>query len=230
MKLARQLTVNAIERQVIEDRVLLDLNAPGKAIFTMINEGGPVEANQLVTFDVGYTSQAAMQRLFIGVVLKVMPVGNKRVKIFCKELSHALAFDVPLDLRHVTFRQVATDIFNKTGLLFAVPDGLEYNHKVPNFYNVGSGFNAVASLARVFDIKDFICQQQAGVVYVGAWDLSRWASIDDLPIPIKVFNEHGTDSAKVAAIPQLRPGMRINGRRLMKIDFAANHMGLTWKT
>lgn len=209
--------------------MVLDLFSPGRAEFNVV-AGEAIVANQLVTFDIGYSHQSAMQRWFIGVTEKVVPVGNKQVKVFCRELSSALSHPLPLNLRHVSLRDVLAEINTITGLNFATPDKDYSTTKVANFFNIGSGYQAMALLGRVFKIPDFIWQQQAGVVYVGSWADSRWATIKNMAIPANLFAGHSANErAEIAAIPLLRPGIRVSGNRITSIEFTQNKMTLSWK-
>lgn len=229
MKLNRALTINQSPRQIITERIMLDLFSPGRAEFTVV-AADAIKPNQLVTFDMGYSQQAAMQRWFIGMTETVVPVGNKQVKVFCRELSSALSRALPLNLRHVSLREVLAAINTITGLNFATPDQSYSTTKVANFFNVGSGYQAMALLGRVFKIPDFIWQQQAGVIYVGSWADSRWASIKNMAIPADLFaGQSANERAELAAIPILRPGMRVAGNRITSIDFQQNKMTLSWK-
>lgn len=229
MRLNRVLTINNIKRDLVDDHIVLDLAAPGRAEFTIVSDEETVNKNQLVTFDFGYSSQDEMQRWFIGVTDQVVTTGDKRVKIFCRELSSVLSHTLPLSLRHVSLRDVLKAINSMTGLNFSTPDQDYATHKVANFYNLGTGYQAMAALESVFDIPDFIWQQQSGVIYVGSWADSRWASVKNMLLPENLFIEHSAqNSAKVAAFPSYRPGIRINGKRINIIEFAGNHMVLKW--
>lgn len=229
MRLNRVLTINNTKRDLVDERIALDLLAPGRAEFTIVGDDNTILQNQLVTYDLGYSSQDALQRWFIGVTDKVVQTGDKRVKIFCRELSSVLSHTLPLSLRHVSLRDVLKAINNMTGLNFSTPAQDYATCKVANFYNLGSGYQAMVALERVFNIPDFIWQQQSGVIYVGSWTDSRWASVKNMQLPENFFIEHtAQNSAKVAAFPAFRPGIRINGKRINIIEFSGNQMVLKW--
>lgn len=229
MRLNRVLTINNIKRDLVDERIALDLSAPGRAEFTIVGDDNAISQNQLVTFDLGYSSQDALQRWFIGITEQIVQTGDKRVKIFCRELSSVLAHTLPLSLRHVSLRDVLKAINDITGVNFSTPDKDYASRKVANFYNLGTGYQAMAALDKVFNIPDFIWQQQSGVIYVGSWADSRWASVKNMLLPENLFIEHSAqNSAKVAAFPSYRPGIRINGKRINIIEFAGNHMVLKW--
>ena len=230
MKLNRIITVDKIKRTLIDERIILDLYSPGRAQFTVMSDDNVIEKNKLVTFDLGYSTQEKMQRWFIGLTEKVVSVGDKRIKIFCREMSSVLSNPLPLNLRHVNAREVVEEINRITGLNFSMPDKPYSFNKVANFYNIGSGYQALESMGRVFKIPDYIWQQQSGVVYVGSWADSRWAEIKNMMIPEKLFDGHSAnESASIAAIPLLRPGMRVRGNRLTSIEFKKNNMTVSWK-
>ena len=229
MRLVRQLQVAGKSLHVIDEKVKLDLAAPGRAIFT-VAEPGNISSNQLVVFELGYAGRE-LQRWFIGYVEKVVPVGNARAKLFCRQLSAVLANKLPLDLRHVSLRDVLTKINQDTGLNFATPDQDYAKRQVANFYNLGTGYQAMNMLGRVFNIPDFIWQQQGnGVIYVGSWADSRWSQVKNIVLPANMFDQvQANNQARLPAMPQLRPGLRLNGKRLTEITFQQNHMDLIWK-
>jgi hypothetical protein len=229
MRLNRVLTINNIKRDLVDERSVLDLAAPGRAEFTIVGDDNTILQNQLVTFDLGYSSQDTLQRWFIGITEQIVQTADKRVKIFCRELSSVLSHTLPLNLRHVSLRDVLKAINTMTGLNFSTPDQDYTTRKVANFYNLGTGYQAMAALENVFNIPDFIWQQQSGVIYVGSWADSRWANVKNMLLPENLFVEHSAqNSAKVAAFPSYRPGIRINGKRINIIEFSGNHMVLKW--
>ena len=198
-------------------------------MFTVVTSE-KVAINQLVALELGYAHQDALQRVFIGFVEKVTPVGTQRAKLVCRELSAALFNRLPLDLRHVSGREVLARINELTGLNFATPNEKYATKKVANFFNLGNGYQAMNMIGRVFNVPDYIWQQQGnGVIYVGSWAQSRWAKLKNLVLPEKLFDQQeASNSAQVATIPQLRPGMRVNGHRITQITFKGNNMVLAW--
>jgi len=229
MKLNRQLNIDNTPYQVVEDRVLLDLDSPGRAQFLIDAGDKPVAEQQIVSFTLGYAKHDTMQRVFFGFIEAVNTL-DRRQKLFCRELSAALFAPLRLDLRHVTMQDVIGEIHNKTGLTFSVGEGEYSAKKVANFYNLGNGYQAMQSMQRVFGIQDYFWQQQGhGVIYAGSWQDSRYA---DKPIELgsEMFTEHlSNNSAKLVAIPALRPGVKLNGNIVTQVDFSGNQMVVTWK-
>lgn len=229
MKLGRVLTIGDKTYPLIEERVLLALNAAGRAQF-MIDAGGDTIAPYTpIALDIGYTQHATMSRLFLGYIEQVVKVDTRRVRLFCRELSAVLQASLPLNLRHPTLKDVLTAVHARMALNFSIPEQKYSTTKVPHFSNLGNGYQAIDTLGRVFSIDDFIWQQQGGgVVYAGSWADSRWNG-REVAFPETMFKAHlSSQSAEIAAVPELRPGAVINGKRLTKVEFAANSMMLTW--
>lgn len=229
MKLHKVLTVGGTEYPLAKDEVRLDLRSPGRATFT-VTADEPLRG--LVTLDIGYNA-GALQRHFIGHVERCTTAAAGRQVMFCRELTSVLAQQLPLSLRHVDLHQVLAEVASKTGLRFRVPEQPYARTKAPYFYNLAAGFQAMDSLARVFTIPDFIWQQQGnGEVYVGSWADSYWGAREVLELPQELFdNYQGNQGAMVAALPGLRPGMKINnGERITSVTLAQTQMAIRWKT
>lgn len=229
MKLNKVLTVDGQQRLIVQDEVRLDLLTPGRATF-IVRSDMPLKG--LVTLDVGY-NQDELQRHFIGHVERCTTGSSQEQVLFCRELTSVLAMPLPLNLRHVDLQQVLLEISARTGLRFRAADAPYARVKVPYFYSLASGFQAMDSLAQVFTIPDFIWQQQGnGEVYVGSWRDSYWGQRNPLPLPPSMFEAfHGNQSATLAALPGLRPGMPINmGDRITAVTLAGTKMSIKWKT
>lgn len=229
MRLNKSIMVDSVRRQLVDERIVLDLHAPGRAQFTVMADDSPINVNALVVFDAGYAHQDSLSRFFIGLVDKAVELDSRR-RLFCRELSATLSLPLPLSLRHVSMKQVLTEITDLTGLQFSSPDVDYATRKAANFVNLGSGYLAIDRLAQVFEIDDFIWQQQgSAVIFAGSWQDSRWALMDDIEIPREFYDQaSANESARIAAMPQLRPGMRVNGNRLQSIEFQGSHMVLAW--
>ncbi|MCO7620783.1 hypothetical protein [Pseudomonas guariconensis] len=229
MKLHQVLTVGGISRDLVKADVRLELRNPGRATFTVQAE---VPLSGLVTFDLGYNDKP-LQRHFIGYVERSTAANAKQQVLFCRELAAILAKPLPMNLRHVDLRGVLEEISNQTGLRFRVPDRPYAATRAPFFYSLATGFQAMESLAQVFNIPDFIWQQQGdGEVFVGSWSDSYFGVRPALQLPIELFDDYqGNQSAMIAALPGLRPGASINqGERVTQVALAGNQMAIRWKT
>ncbi|MGB4488667.1 MAG: hypothetical protein WBI95_24655 [Pseudomonas veronii] len=229
MKLHKILSINGAPVALIKDDVRLDLKSPGRATFT-IQSNGPVRG--LVTLDIGY-NESTLQRHFIGYVERCTAANSVQQVLFCREMAAILAKPLPLNLRHVDLRAVLTEISQHTGLRFRVPTQAYASVKAPFFYSLAAGYQAMDSMARVFNIPDFIWQQQGdGEVFVGSWADSFFGVRAPLQLPAELFDGYqGNQSAMIAVLPGLRPGATINqGERITSVALVDNQMAIRWTT
>lgn len=229
MKLHQVLTVGGVGYDLVKSDVRLELRNPGRATFTVL-AGAPLKG--LVTFDLGYNDKP-LQRHFIGYVERSTAANAKQQVLFCRELTAIFAKPLPMNLRHVDLRGVLEHVSQETGLRFRVPDQSYATTRAPFFYSLAAGFQAMESLAQVFNIPDFIWQQQGdGEVFVGSWPDSYFGVRPALQLPVELFDHYqGNQSATIAALPGLRPGATINqGERVTHVALAGNQMGIRWKT
>lgn len=228
MKLIRRLSIGGTEYPVIEDRVILELSAIGRAEFTINSNGADIANKSAVSFSVGYSQHDGLQQIFEGYIEDVTKVDAKKVHIFCREWLGALAYSIPLSLRHPDMKEVLGIVTEKTGIQFSVPDEDYATKKIPNFVNIGSGLHLLKAIGEVFEVDDFIYQQQGdGVVYVGSWQHCRWNG-RDVDIEDHHFDEQiSNKSARLAISPVLRPAVVLNGKRLKSIEYSGNFMTVT---
>ena len=229
MKLHKILSINGERVELVKDDVRLDLKSPGRATFT-IQAQAPVRG--LVTLDIGY-NERTLQRHFIGYVERCTAANRVEQVLYCREMAAILAKPLPLNLRHVDLRDVLTEISQHTGLRFRVPEHAYASVKAPFFYSLAAGYQALDSMARVFNIPDFIWQQQGdGEVFVGSWADSFFGVRAPLQLPAELFDGYqGNQSAMIAALPGLRPGASINhGERITSVALVDNQMAIRWTT
>ncbi|WP_339531540.1 hypothetical protein [Pseudomonas mucidolens] len=229
MKLHKVLAINGVPYVLVKNEVRLDTKSPGRATFTI---QAPAQVKGLVTLDIGY-NDSTLQRHFIGYVERSTTASTSQQVLFCRELAAILANPLPLNLRHVDLRAVLVEISKHTGLRFRVPEQPYAGVKAPFFYSLAAGYQAMDSLARVFNIPDFIWQQQGdGEVFVGCWADSFFGVRSPLQLPVELFDDYqGNQSAMIAALPGLRPGATINhGERITSVALVDNQMAIRWTT
>ncbi|WP_431078090.1 hypothetical protein [Pseudomonas siliginis] len=229
MKLHKVLTIGGVVYPVVKDDIRLELAGPGRATFTI---QAAATLKGLVTLDVGY-NESMLQRHFIGYVETSTAVNSTEQVLFCREVAAILAQPLPMNLRHVHLQAVLEEISNKTGLRFRVPDRPYAQVKVPYFYSLATGYQAMQSMASVFGIADFVWQQQGdGEMFVGSWADSFFGARSPLQLPAELFDGYqGNQSAMIAALPGLRPGASINqGERITSVTLTGNQMAIRWKT
>ncbi|WP_419237913.1 hypothetical protein ACN08P_11140 [Photobacterium leiognathi subsp. mandapamensis] len=217
--------LGAKNTKVESHRIMFNENTPGRATLTV--EGNP-DPNTMVAVDLGWGDN--ISRVFLGYIEKVQPADNGWSSIFCRELSAILFKPLNVTLRHPTLMQVLEEVTNQTGLQFVVPDKAYSKTAIPCFYSDGNGYRVLDELAQAFSIDDLFWQQQGnGQVFVGEWQDSYWAS-RPITIPQEMMTKHtASRSAKVPAIPRLKPGVVANGLRLSAVEFEGTEVKMTWK-
>lgn len=221
-------SINGQPFDLVHHDVRLNLCNPGRASLT-IKAQAPVRG--LVTVDLGYNDKP-LQQHFVGYIERCTSASPHEQILFCRELAAILSYPLHLALRHVDLSAVVAEVSRLTGLRFRVPDAAYSKIRTPYFYSLGTGFQAIASLAQVFSIPDFIWHQQGdGEVYVGSWADSFWGRRPALQLPVELLdNYHFNQSAEVAALPGLRPGALINqGQRITSVTLTGAQMALKWK-
>ncbi|PKG15209.1 hypothetical protein, partial [Pseudomonas aeruginosa] len=152
--------------------------------------------------------------------------------LFCRALAAVLAQPLPMGLRHVDLRDVLEDVSRQTGLTFRVPAADYARTKAPYFYSLAAGYQAMDSLARVFQISDFIWHQQGnGEVYAGSWADSYWGARAPILLETELFDSYqGKQSAVVAALAGMGRGATINqGERITSVTLTGTQMAIKWK-
>lgn len=213
---------------LVQHDVRLELRAPGRASFTIKS---PTAQRGLVTLDLGY-NEKPLHRHFVGYVEHCTTANSQEQVLFCREVAAVLDHPLPMALRHVDLRAVLVEVSRVTGLRFRVPDAPYARVRVPYFYSLGCGVQAMDSLAQVFNIPDFIWHQQGdGEVFVGSWADSYWGVRPALQLPVELFDSYQSNqSAEIAALPGLRPGAMINqGQRITAVTLTGTQMVLKWK-
>ncbi len=224
MKLSKRLTVGTDVLVLTDYRLVLELSSAGRGTFEV---KGDVKLGQIVAFDIGYNNK--LQRYFSGYITKTTPSSMGMHRIVVRELSSLLAEHWPINIRHATFRQVIKQLAEDTGLSFVIPDDVIYlDIKVPNFTSQGTGYQLLASLRGVFGINDCIWYQQPdGQIYVGSYQDSRWPS-KPLEINQGFSKKQFGNSWQLMAMPAMRPGAKVNGKRVKQVELADDSMTITW--
>ncbi len=210
--------------KVKSHRIVFSENTPGRCELSV--EGNP-EPNTLIAIDLGWGDD--ITRVFLGYIERVQPSEKGWSKVFCRELAAILYKPLNIILRHPTLMQLLSEVTNKTGLQFVVPEKAYSKTAIPCFYSDGNGYRIIDELAQAFSIDDLFWQQQGnGQVYVGSWIDSFWA---DKPITLPnalMTNHTANKSVKIPAIPKLKPGVLVNGLRLVGLEFEGTEAKLTW--
>lgn len=227
MKLNKRISINGEVRKLAKEQIVLELNAGARATFVV---EGEVATGSLVTFDIGY--QSDYQVYFDGFVSRAQPAQNGYTKVIARERSGLLAARYPVSIQHPTASEVLEQLSFDTGLSFVFADGAEYmTTRIVNFTSQGTGYQLLDNLGRAFQIEDFCWYQQTdGNIFVGSFADSRWETrAIDIPDTL-TSSQMGGQSMKVSAIPSIRPGAIINGKRITEVHFENTEVTLYWKS
>jgi hypothetical protein len=225
MKLRKTLYINGEPVKLVEEDVTLSLYSPGRATF-QVQSASSLEG--LVRLDVGYSTQDKDQVFFIGVIRESQTVDSGQQRLRCRELSCVLYNQLHAALRHPTLKDVVQWYSDATGLRFVVPDKPYADRRTPAFYTFGDGFHGLNSLGGIFGITDYIWQQQGdGSVFVGSWADSRWATRPVTIAESRFTKVTATGGKKGPVMPQLRPGILLNGQYLDSVQLTGHDMVIT---
>jgi hypothetical protein len=223
-RLTKVLTINGkAVKNIVNDNTTLGLFITGRATFTVVCDEEP---QGLVELHIGYSVNNPTP-YFLGVI-ESKHQANGQWFITCRELLGALSFQTSIAIRHATAEQVLNKL-SELGVEFVTPNAQYITTKAPCFYHNGTGLSVLQQIGKVFNIEDFIYQQRPdGKIYVGSWHDSGWAKseiTDFAEHPIKVKN---STSGELIAIPNIRPGLKLNGRYITQVNLSGNKQVLTW--
>ncbi len=219
MKLLEKLTIGGTNYRIIERDVYLELSNAGRATFRVEAKSKP---SGLVHYQCGYGGHNTHD-FFLGYIERAQPESNKSYTIYCRELCGGLSQTSHISLRNCLITDVIRDISTATHVQFA---DISPDKQVPRYASHGDGFNALRNIGRVFGLNDFVFYQQIdGLLWMGEWQQSAYAKPDRV-IDQRFFTRQTPDSSILPAIPVLRPGMLINGRRLLSHRLTQDHQSL----
>lgn len=216
MKLDERITIGGTDYRLISRDIVLELSGSGRATFRVESKTQP---RGQVSYQCGY-ARHRFHPFFIGYIDRAQAESNKSWTLHCRELIHGLTKPGQVNLRDCLITDVTADLTTATLVKFA---NISPGTNAPRFASHGDGFNALRSIARVFRVPDFVCwQQNDGLVWLGDWKTSAYAN-PDRQIDPRFFTRQTPESAILPAMPVLRPGMLINGRRIQSHRLTQDH-------
>ena len=222
MKLDERISIGGASYRLIHRDLMLVLSDAGRATFRVESKTKPTG---VVLYQCGY-ARHTFHDYFRGYIDRVQQESNKSWTLHCREFAHGLIQTANISLRQCLITDVLRDVTNATRVQFAAVDP---GKQVPRYASQGEGFNALRNIARVFAVSDFVFYQQTdGLIWLGEWQTSAYATPDRV-IDERFFTRRTPDSAVLPAMPKLRPGMLINGKRLHSHRLTQQHESfLTW--
>ncbi|HBM2908075.1 TPA: hypothetical protein LVL19_003582 [Klebsiella michiganensis] len=227
MKPTITLKIGTDAAAVADYHLILSLSGCGRGFVTA--QAGRDCTGELVRLNLGMGS--SVWRWFVGYVERCGPAENGWKRLYVRELASALEKSYPLSLQHPTMTDVCDDLGAKSGIQFILPDADYTRTPIPHFKSPGSGCRAVESLAGAFSVPDFVWYQLPdGTVYAGSYADSRFAE-KPVDIPEALFKSGaGGNSAQLALIPSIRPGVIVNNQRIVTVEVKNGDMTLQWVT
>jgi hypothetical protein len=222
MKLHKRLTINGAEVPLVSENIQLNHDRPGRAIF-QVQAQSPLQGR--ITFAAGWDWADRLTRIFTGDIERSTTVDAHQQRLFCREVSARLDAILPVALRHPTLQDVLAAYAARTGLSFITPPRPYASVRVPYFGALGTGYQALDSLGAVFGIAEYMWQTQGdGQIFAGSWQDSRWPALA-AHVPEEAFGQAGANGGQVMpAVPAMRPGAVLNGRRVQTVRFFGHQM------
>ena len=223
-RLTKNLTIGGkAVTNIVDDKVQLDLFSTGRATFVVVCEDEP---KGLVELQIGYKVDT-LTPYFLGAI-EAKHFANGQWFLTCRELIGALSFPTPMALRFASASDVLKAL-ESTGFKFVYGEHDYMQSKVPCFYHQGDGISALRQLGKVFNIPDYIFQQRPdGLIYVGSWHDSPWATTPVDNFAEHIINTKSTNTGEMMAVPQLRPGLKLNNRFIIETTLLGNKQKITW--
>ncbi|WP_102794310.1 hypothetical protein [Bowmanella denitrificans] len=225
MKINKRLVIDGQLVDLVEDSLTTGLNAPGKARFVIQSEQN---VTGFVEYSQGFGQQQKLTRDFTGLVTTCTELVKGKWLVIAREFTYVLETHMPLALRHVDLAQVLAEITAIAGITFVIPDAPYTKTKLPYFYHVGSGLQALQAIGVAFSIPDYIWQQQGdGKCYVGGFADSYWQGKNLQVLPNEVQRIESQHMV-MQLLPGLRPGVQVNGKRITEVSHAGSYTTVRW--
>lgn len=223
MKLSHHLFVGGKEYRVIDRSVSLVLSGVGRAKFKVAAASRP---KGLVVFSTGF-QRHRMHDFFMGFICAAHQDGAAWV-LECRELIDGLTQPAAISLRQCRVADVVRDIQTATLVRFSSAD---FGSQRPRFASHASGIHALRMIPKVFGVADFeFWQQTDGKIWLGEWQTAEEKYTTNRSIDPKFFSQAAGDSAVLPALPVLRPGMQVNGRRIAGVKLVKHETHIRWKS
>lgn len=207
MIIVKKLFLNGKQVKIVSDSVVLDLTAPGRAIFSVISE--TAESGSLTEYHVGTDGTAALW--FSGYAESCRRIDRQQVRLVVREYSAILARRWPLAQRNTSARRVLGELNSKTGIAFrlGVSSTSWADTPIAYFINTGNGYEILDLIGKHLKIKDYVwLNQPDGSVFIGSG--SELAGADKILVfPESFFTNLSGTGADCPCLPALRPGRRL---------------------
>lgn len=225
MKPINRLYLSGDETHLVDVKMVLELSQCGRGFITAKTDTD--YTGKLVRLDIGYTD--LLLRYFTGYVERSQPSQNGFQKLFVRELVGVFDRMWPCSFQHPTLKQITDYLKEHSGLHFVLPDAEYVNTPIPHYTHNGTGYQLLNSLGKVFNIRDYVWYQTPdGDVFVGSWADSFWKDKE-----VEIDNQFSSEQRAgnqmtIPMVQSLRPGVKVNNKRLERVALDNDNMTLTW--
>lgn len=225
MKPINRLYLSGDETHLVDVKMVLELSQCGRGFITAKTDTD--YTGKLVRLDIGYTD--LLLRYFTGYVERSQPSQNGFQKLFVRELVGVFDRMWPCSFQHPTLKQITDYLKEHSGLHFVLPDAEYVNTPIPHYTHNGTGYQLLNSLGKVFNIPDYVWYQTPdGDVFVGSWADSFWKDKE-----VEIDNQFSSEQRAgnqmtIPMVQSLRPGVKVNDKRLERVALDNDNMTLTW--
>ena len=232
MKINKYLLINDTQFQVIDCNIVLELNACGRGFITIPAAGTDFIKNKIAVFNIGYGNE--LQRFFTGFIESEQTADKDTKKLFIRELIGVYQQKIDCSFQHPTLKTVTDYLAKKNGLTFELPSADYVDKKIPHFKHSGTGYHLLQEIGRAFNIPDFtFYQTPTGKIYCGSY---RDCFFYDKNVELGDKLNHissataGSNMVQVPLIPMLRPGTKINDKKVYIVNLINDNMTITFES
>lgn len=225
MKPINRLYLSGDETHLVDVKMVLELSQCGRGFITAKTDTD--YTGKLVRLDIGYMD--LLLRYFTGYVERSQPSQNGFQKLFVRELVGVFDRMWPCSFQHPTLKQITDYLKEHSGLHFVLPNAEYVNTPIPHYTHNGTGYQLLNSLGKVFNIPDYVWYQTPdGDVFVGSWADSFWKDKN-----VEIDNQFSSEQRAgnqmtIPMVQSLRPGVKVNNKRLERVALDNDNMTLTW--
>lgn len=231
MKINKYLLINDTQFQVIDCNIVLELNACGRGFVTIPAASTDFIKNKIAVFNIGYGNE--LQRFFTGFIESEQVADKDTKKLFIRELIGVYQQKIDCSFQHPTLKTVTDYLAQKRGLTFELPAADYVDKKIPHFKHSGTGYHLLQEIGRAFNIPDFtFYQTPTGKIYCGSY---RDCFFYDKNVELGDKLNHissataGANMVQVPLIPMLRPGTKINDKKVSIVNLINDNMTITFE-
>lgn len=230
MKINKHAIINSQRIQIINYNIVLELNACGRGFITVpANSNSYIDKTLII--NVGYSNE--LQRFFTGYVESEQAAAKNTKKLFIRELIGCYKQRIDCSFQHPTLKTVTEYLTSKNGLQFDLPAADYANAKIPHFKHAGTGYHLLQEIGRAFNIPEYtFFQTPTGKIYCGSYNDSYF---NDKNIELgdnlnKITSSTaGSNIVEIPLVPKLRPGVKINGKKVSIVNLIDDNMTITFE-